>query len=301
MKKICVLSGKGGVGKSSIAASLAVLLSETRKVVCADCDVDASNLALVLGAMEKDFREWKKISTNQRAEINEKKCNSCRECVSKCYFGAIEWDEKKKKPLVNPLLCEGCGTCVIACPQKAIRLKKVNNAKAGFAKTAYGFNVFSAQLEMGESGSGKVVSFVKRMAGENSKDAEIMVIDSAAGIGCPVIASITGTDFVIAVTEPSPSAFSDLKRALGVVEHFGIPCGIVINKCDLNTENTLRIEKFAKSKNAKILSKIPYEKGFVEALIELRPVIELKPRTKEYFDEIASGLIKAGLAGKAFK
>ncbi len=286
MKRITVLSGKGGVGKSSIAASLAIAFSKKHKVICADCDVDASNLALVFGLREKDFEQWKNISTNEKARLNEKKCNGCGKCVDSCYFKAISWNGEKKQPVFDGFSCEGCGVCQIICPEKAIELVQVENAKIGFGKTKYGFAVVSGQLEMGESGSGKVVAEVKKLAEEKGGKADLMLIDAAAGIGCPVIASVVGSDFVVAVTEPTPSGLSDLKRALQMVSHFNIPYGIVINKYDLNQEFTKEVEKFAEENKTDILAKIPYDKSFVEALINLTPVVVYNPKTKKFFEEI---------------
>jgi len=289
MKKICVLSGKGGVGKSTIAAALAVLLSEKKKIICADCDVDASNLSLVLGVKEKDLTERKEISTGKKAEINQSKCISCGVCKETCYFGAI--DEENNSFTVNQLKCEGCGACALACPQKAIKMNECKNALLSVGETKYGFKVVSGQLKMGESGSGKIVAEVKMKAEKQAKNSELMLIDSAAGIGCPVIASVTGSDFVLAVTEPTPSGLSDLTRALTVVAHFGVPFGLVINKHDLNPEKTREITDFAINAGAKFTSLIPYDRAFVDSLIELKPVTEFDPKTREYFTEIEKKIV----------
>jgi MinD superfamily P-loop ATPase len=287
VKQITILSGKGGVGKSSITASLAIALSKKNKIACADCDVDASNLALVLGLHEKDFSEWKELSTNEKAVVDAEKCIGCKKCIKSCYFNAISWDAEKNIPSFDGFACEGCGTCGIVCPQNAISLEKVNNAKIGFGKTRYGFNVFSAQLNIGESGSGKVVAEVKKMALQKSESKKILLVDSAAGIGCPVIASVAGSNYALAVTEPSPSAFSDFKRAIQIVEHFGIPYGAVINKSDLNPEFSEKMEKFCKEKEIEILAKIPFDKSFSNALNELVPVIEFNPKLESVFGKIA--------------
>jgi len=290
MKTITILSGKGGVGKSSISASLAVALSETHKIICADCDVDASNLSLVFGLQEKDYDEWKPITTNKKARLIKEKCNGCRKCLETCYFDAIAWDEKNKIPIFKEFGCEGCRACELICPNGAIEIFDVNNAKIGYGKTKYGFFVVSSQLEMGESGSGKVVSAVKNLANKKSDNSDIMIIDAAAGIGCPVIASVTGSDYVIAVTEPTPSGFSDLKRALKVVNHFGIPQGLIINKFDLNPSFSKKIERFAKDNKIKIIANIPYDKNFLNALVNLVPIIDYSPKFKPLFYDIVSKL-----------
>ena len=287
MKTITILSGKGGVGKSSIAASLAIALSKDNKIICADCDVDASNLALVFGVKEEEFVEWNSITTNLKAKFDPQKCNGCKKCVESCYFDAIDWDTEKNKPIFKEFGCEGCGVCELVCPQDAISLYPVDNAKIGYGETNYGFKVVSGQLEIGESGSGKVVAAVKDLARKKAGDASIMIVDSAAGIGCPVIASVTGSDYVIAVTEPTPSGFSDLKRALEVVNHFKIPYGIIINKHDLNPDYTQHIEDFAKQENITVLSKIPYDKKFTNALVDLKPIIVSYPEFENLFKDIS--------------
>ena len=272
MKTVVVLSGKGGVGKSSLTASLAVLLGNKRKIVTVDCDVDAPNLALVLGVKKFDSRE--KISTNEKARLIESKCTGCKKCLI-CPFGAITWNGKKGKPVINKFLCEGCGVCSLVCPEGAIVLKKTQNAEVLTARTKYGFPLVLGQLKMGESGSGKVVSIVRQKAEEIARkvDADTILIDSSPGIGCPVIASIRGSDFVIAITEPTPSAFSDLRRALRVVEHFGIDYGLVINRWDLNREYTKKIEAFGRKRDIPVLGKLPYDRSFVDALVNLTPVV----------------------------
>ena len=281
MKTITVLSGKGGVGKSSIVASLAIALKK-KKIICADCDVDASNLALVFGL--KNFKEWKPITTNEKAKIDYKKCNGCGKCVKACYFNAISWDGKK--PIMKEFGCEGCGLCKIICPQNAIKLYNVYNAKIGYGETRYGFKIVAGQLKMGESGSGKIVAAVKELAQKKAEHAEIMLVDASAGIGCPVIASVSGSDYVIAVTEPTPSGFSDLNRALQMVNFFNIPYGIIINKFDLNLKHTKEIEDFAKRNKTKILAKIPYDKSFTDALVNLTPIIVFNKKYEKLFNDI---------------
>jgi len=166
----------------------------------------------------------------------------------------------------------------------------VNNAKIGYGITKYGFNVVAAQLEVGQSGSGKIVIEVKKLAESLGKDAEIMLIDSAAGIGCPVIASVSGSDYVIAVTEPTLSGFSDLKRVLAMVNQFRIPYGIIINKFDINAEICIEIERFVNERNVEILAKISYDRSFIDALVNLEPIIVYDKKYQKVFNEIKTKL-----------
>ncbi len=291
MKTITILSGKGGVGKSSLTASLAVLLAKKKKIIAVDCDVDAPNLALVLGV--KKFKTKEKIQTSEKARVITKTCPECKKNIDVCIFGAIDWDQRNRRPIINKFLCEGCGACELVFPKGTVKLEKVQNATINTAKTSYGFPIVSGQLKMGESGSGKVVTAVKQKAEKIAKKekAEIMLVDSSPGIGCPVIASIQGSDYVIAITEPTPAALNDLQRVLQVVEHFNIPYGLVINKWDVNKAFTKKIERFAKECKIPILGKLPYDKAFVNALVNLKPVVVYDKKYQDIFCEIFKKLI----------
>jgi MinD superfamily P-loop ATPase len=290
MKSIVILSGKGGVGKSSVAASLAVVFSKDKIIVCADCDVDASNLSLLFGLNTEKYAEWKPISTNQIAVIDYDKCTGCGKCKESCYFNAISLIEEK--PKINDFGCEGCGVCEIVCPFKAISLVDIDNAYIGYSKTKNGFYISSAQLLAGNSGSGKVVFEVKKKAKQIQPDAEMMIIDASAGIGCPVIASVTGNDYAVLITEPTPSSYSDMIRALEVVNHFKIRKGVIINKYDINEGFTKRIVDFANKNNIPILSKIPFDKAFVEAMTEMVPIVEYDKRYEKVFEDIKNIIIE---------
>lgn len=291
MKNITILSGKGGVGKSSVTASLAVLLSKKYKILAADCDVDAANLALVLGL--KRFSKKEGIQTSEKARLIPEKCIGCKKCLHTCIFGAISWDDEKNKPIFDKYLCEGCGACELVCPADAIELYHIQNADIFTGKTKYGLPIVSGQLRMGESGSGKVVTAVKsrveKMA--KGKNYDYAIFDSAPGIGCPVVASIQGSDFIVAVTEPNPATINDLKRVLKVVEHFRIPYGILINRWDLNKEYSARIAAFAKRHNVPILGKIPYDRAFVDALVNLTPIVAVDKKYEKLFSNILDNIL----------
>lgn len=291
-KILTVLSGKGGTGKTSLTASLAVLLAEKKRIIAVDCDVDAPNLALALGSVENTF-SWKPVYTSEKAVLIPEKCMGCKKCVSTCVFSAISWNEQEKKPIFDKFLCEGCGTCQLVCPAKAIKLKKVKNGKIGSVKSKYGFTLISGQLKPGESGSGNIVTEVRSFAEKLSKKqkTEIMLIDAAAGIGCPVIASVNDSDYIVAITEPTPTAFTDLKRALQVVEHFRIPYGLIINRYDINKKTSQKIENFAEKYGIPVLGKIPYNKNFVKALVELKPIVTWDKSASKLFSEILNRVL----------
>ncbi len=262
---IVVASGKGGVGKSMLASSLAILFSKEKSLIAVDCDVDTQNLGIWLGI--KKMKEGRIISVTETAKINEEKCIQCGKCAEVCRFVAIE--KESRGFAVNKFVCEGCGTCAIVCPVGAIELHKVENAVAQKAKTKFGFEVIGAQLFPGSTGSGKIVSELRQEA--KKLETEIVLLDSPAGIGCPVTATITNTQYAVLVTEPTPSGLSDLQRILLVVNHFNVPFGIVINRWDVNKEFSKKIEKFA-GKN--LLGKIPYDKKVVESLTIMKPILE---------------------------
>ncbi len=292
MKTITILSGKGGVGKSSITASLSVLLSKSRRIITADCDVDTPNLALCLG-LDCMKLSWENIKTSKKAELIKVKCTGCKKCFLNCNFNAISWNNKNNLPEFNKFICEGCAVCSLVCSSNAIRFKNVVNGKVGVSKTKYGFQIITGQLRIGESGSGEIVSIVRKnlLDFERKEWFDLALIDSAAGVGCPVIASVTGVDFVIAITEPMPAAFNDLKRALKVVDHFKIPYGIIINKYTINESFCKKIEKFAQKNNVPILGKIPYDKTFVEALVNFTPIVDYEKKYTKLFSDIVSKLI----------
>jgi MinD superfamily P-loop ATPase len=279
--KIVVASGKGGVGKSMLASALILLFSKEKKVVACDCDVDAPNLGLWLGITEYDTKE--KVSTSEKAFIDKKKCIRCGKCKEVCNFKAIE--KKNDEFEVNPFLCEGCGACKLVCPVNAIKIKPVKNGEIRVNKTKYNFPLISGKLYVGETGSGKIVEELKRKTEEFSYD--IAIFDSPAGIGCPVIASVRGTDYAILVTEPTPSGFSDLKRILEIVNHFQIPYGIVINKYDINQKVSEEIEKWAKEK---FLGKISYDKKVIDCIVNLKPIIKSDSKVVNEIDEIFKNL-----------
>lgn len=280
--KIAVTGGKGGTGKSMVATSLAVEFSKDKKTTLIDVDVECPNDHLLLSVKRKKYTKiYQPIP-----KWDFSKCTKCGQCAAVCKQNAIVFI-KDKYPAFIKDVCIGCKACLVACPQKAISETKKEIGTVYTGKN-YNVNLISGELKLGELASGEVVTEVRKYSEKINKKlkAEIILIDSAAGIGCPVIASLVGTDYIVGVTEPTPSALHDLKRVLYLANHFQIKHGIVINKYDLAKEFCLKIEKFAKENNIAIIGKIPYQKDFVDSTIKMKPVVEINPKYKKIFKNI---------------
>ena len=266
MKEMTILSGKGGTGKTTITASLAALSSET---VFADCDVDASNLHLLLKPEVAETIEFKGLNL---AVIDPERCIQCGLCEEKCRFNAIHGFT------VDSIHCEGCGVCVQICPVQAIDFVERICGHAYISETKYG-PMSHARLTPGMENSGKLVTLVrqnaKRLAEEGGK--ELVLVDGPPGIGCPVIASLSNIDQGLVVVEPTFSGIHDLKRALGLLEHFSIDSLVCINKHDLNHDNTKAIRGFCVEKGIDVLGLIPFDPRVTEAMVAGQPIVEFDP------------------------
>ena len=282
--KLVIASGKGGVGKSMLASTLAMLESKNKKTVAVDCDVDAPNLHLWLGEDEK-WDKTEKISTNELAVVDKDKCRLCGKCVKICAFQAIKIVNQQVK--INNFFCEGCGACEAVCPQKAIKMKKIINAEVKIKNQVQSMPVVSAQLYPGQTGSGKVVEEIKQRA--EKFNYQTMILDAPAGTGCPVIAALNGASRAVLITEPTPSGFSDLKRVWLVVDHFKIAFGVVINKWDVNKGLSKKIAGWAKDK---LLGKISYDQQVFKAIASLTPILKTDLLAKKEIKEIYNNLVK---------
>ena len=284
--KIAVTGGKGGVGKSMVATSLAVEYARESRTMLVDADAECPNDHLLLSIKRKKYT----IVYQPIPKWNFKKCNKCGKCASVCKQDAIVF-VKGKFPAFVKDACIGCKACVVACPVGAISVSKKEIGKVYTGKN-YGVNLVSGELKLGELASGEVVSEVRKYSDKISKKikAENIIIDSSPGIGCPVIASLVGTDYIVAVTEPTPSALFDLKRVLHLANHFEIKHGIVINKFDLEKRFYLKIEQFAKENKIPVIGKIPYRKDFVKSTIRMKPVVEINPEYKKMFENIIDNI-----------
>ncbi len=278
MKKITVISGKGGTGKTTVVANLSYLFND---LVLADCDVDAPNLHLLLNPKNEESKVFK---SNKLAVKDQSKCIDCGICYDVCRFNAVD-------PIsydIDSYKCEGCGVCVAMCPEDALSLKLLDTGMIYNSTTRFGPMVH-ANLKIGSDNSGKLVSEVREKATKKAEqlNKEVVLIDGSPGIGCPVISSITGVDLVLFVTEPSKSGFSDLKRVAQVIKHFNIPALAVINKYDINEKISEKIEEYLINEEIELVGKISFSSDIVDYLRNAELIVE-KDKDNKVSQEIKS-------------
>ena len=278
MKELVVVSGKGGTGKTSLVACFAAL---ARKKVLADCDVDAADLHLILEpVIERD----EVFKAGKKAEIIADKCTACGHCYELCAFDAISRDGPSNSFVpatfrIDPVACEGCGLCYYFCAEDAIRFEQAEAGRWFVSDTRFG-PLVHARLNPGEENSGKLVSMVRDQAHMLVKthDLELIIIDGPPGISCPVIASITGADLALVVTEPTLSGIHDLERVRKLTMHFSVPTLVCINKSDINPELAERIERQAKELDMQVIARLSYDPAVTEAQIKKLSVVEFTQR-----------------------
>lgn len=264
LKEIVVLSGKGGTGKTSTTGALAHLATRLgMKLVLADADVDAADLHLLL---RPDTQKKEEFRAGNLAVINADKCTGCGDCLGRCRFGAISRVPGSRVCVIEETSCEGCGVCVRFCPAGAIDFPERKSGEWYRSETRVG-PMIHARLDPGGENSGKLVSLVRREGKELAEKggADLLLTDGPPGIGCPVIASLTGCNLVLAVTEPTLSGERDLVRLFQLVRHFKIPAALVVNRWDVNPEITERLEKLAEAEGFVPVGRIPRDGSFTEA------------------------------------
>ena len=310
MNEIVVISGKGGTGKTSLLASFAALAGN---VVLADCDVDAADLHLLLAPTVKRREEFRcgreavivqevcircgaclarcrfgavlRVRGGDGTPVPTVSCKDCDFCVRSCPVKAIDFIQAMKDTcvsvdeamfVIDPTACEGCGVCVHACPAQAIAFPERVSGEWLVSDTRYGPMVH-ARLEPGGENSWKLVSQVRTVAKELAKErqADWILADGPPGVGCPVIASVSGVNLVVVVTEPTVSGAHDLGRVLELTRHFGIPAAVCVNKWDINPEMTERIEAAATVAGASLAGRVRYDRTVTAAQVEGKTVVEV--------------------------
>ncbi len=274
MNEVVVISGKGGTGKTSVLASFASLAGQA---VLADCDVDAADLHLVLAP---EILERHEFSGGSQAGIRPDACTGCGRCREVCRFEAIgerAGAAEASRPIfrVDPVACEGCGLCQRVCPAGAIDFGPAVNGEWYISRTRCGPMVH-AKLGVAAENSGKLVSLVRRHARRIAEENQLglVLVDGSPGIGCPVIASITGASLVLIVTEPTLSGLHDLRRVAGLARHFGIPARVCVNKWDLNCDVALQIEQWATEYGLPVAGRLRYDQLVTRAQIQRQSVVE---------------------------
>lgn len=270
IREIVVISGKGGTGKTSLAASFACLGDD---LVLCDADVDAANMHLLL---RPDVGKTSDFTGGSIAKIDAQRCTECGTCRELCKFDAISEDF-----IVDELACEGCGVCVDLCPEKAIDFPVQVCGQWFVSETRVGPMVH-ARLGAGAENSGKLVSLVRQEArkiAENS-DRNLLLTDGPPGIGCPVIAAIGGASVVVIVVEPTLSGMHDMQRVADLAAHFKVQGLLCINKYDLNEEMSRKVEAFAGSRNIQMVGRIPFDPVFTKAMLLGKSVFEEAPQSE---------------------
>jgi len=272
MREIVVVSGKGGTGKTSISASFAVL--EGSNAIISDCDVDAANMHLLLGA---DFKTSEDFYSGETALIDEKSCTNCGDCFNVCRFDAIKVVDGQHR--VDPISCEGCWYCSRICPSESISMIPQKAGLLFQSNIKTGSKMVHAKLGFGAENSGKLVAKVKQEAKilALKEDKEYVITDGSPGIGCPVISSLSGANLVVLVTEATVSGLHDLERVYKMLKTFNLKAVCIINKFDLNSEMSQEIEKFLENEGVKVVGKLPYDETFTKAMAVAKPIVEFDP------------------------
>ncbi len=268
--EIVILSGKGGTGKTSITAAFAFL---AKNAVFTDCDVDAADLHMVLSP---EVYHQENFPSGAKAVVNKNTCTVCGLCKDLCRLDAISIIDNEIQ--IDEFACEGCGLCSIACPVEAITIKNYDKNHIYFADCRFGPMIYG-KLGIAEENSGKLVSKIRLYAKDIAQKhhSEMIITDGPPGIGCPVISSVSGSDLVVAVTEPTLSGWHDLERLINLIKQFHTPVKVIINKYDLNEDMCSVIENKLDNMNVEVLGRIPYDISMINALLEAKTINEFEP------------------------
>ncbi len=286
MKQLVLVSGKGGTGKTSVAAAFAHLAAQGRlagKVVLADADVDAANLGLVL---QPQLREEQDFQGGKVAVIDPQTCAFCGDCQAVCRFDAIHLhprplsQQERTEYWVDPIACDGCAACVYRCPTQSIAMREQMAGKFFLSESRYG-PLVHARLFPGQENSGKLVTLVKQRARllALEEGGELVLVDGPPGIGCPVIAAVSGASLALIVAEPTVAGVHDMRRVLDTCQHFGVPAMVAVNKADLFPLGTEEIESFCRGDGIETVGRIPFDPTVTSAMVAGEPVTAFAPQS----------------------
>ncbi len=275
MKQLVILSGKGGTGKTSVAAAFAHLAHEGPspvRAVLADADVDAANLELVLRPERLEMHDF---TGGSLAVIDPQLCQACGNCEAACRFDAILPGPTFR---VDPVACEGCAACAYQCPEEAIRMEPQLAGQWYRSESQYGL-LFHADLKPAQENSGKLVTLVKQQARLAALDGDysLLIVDGPPGIGCPVISVLSGADLALVVAEPTAAGVHDMQRILETAAHFRIPALVCVNKADLYPEGTRQIEFFCRRRGLEVVGSIPFDETVTRSMRNGEPVTAFSP------------------------
>jgi len=297
MKQLVILSGKGGTGKTSLAAAFAHLASQSGlagKVVLADADVDAANLELVL---QPKLREEQDFKGGKVAVIDPKTCALCGDCQAVCRFDAINHVDGLY--VVDPIACDGCAACVYQCPTQSISMREQIAGKFYFSESRYGL-LYHARLFPGQENSGRLVTLVKQRARLQAlnEGRELVIVDGPPGIGCPVISAVSGADLALIVAEPTVSGVHDMRRILQTVQHFGVWALVAVNKADVYPAGTEEIESFCWGNGIETVGRIPFDLTVASAMVGGEAVTAFRPEApasvaiRQVWERVISSLLE---------
>lgn len=270
-----ILSGKGGTGKTTVAAALAHLASRSHSIILADADVDAANLGLLLAPRRTETHEF---VSGEVAVLHADACTGCGKCLAACRFEAVTAEPRQRRPpayRVDEGNCEGCAACFYVCPAEAITMRPRHCGQWYASETRFG-PLLHAHLFAGQENSGLLVTRLRQeaLARAAADGVDLIIVDGPPGIGCPVIASVSGVDLALLVTEPSVSGIHDLERIRQTAAHFGIACAVVVNKADLNAARREEISAYCQREGLPLLGTIPYDLRAIHTMVQGHPVTE---------------------------
>lgn len=293
MKQLVILSGKGGTGKTSVAAAFAHLAANGNVAILVDADVDAANLELMLAP---DVLEAHEFGGGKVAVINEDSIDGCGICKDVCRFDAVH--EVDGIFQVDPIACDGCAACVYQCPAQSIHMQP-QIAGHWYRSTSRFGPLFHAALRPAQENSGKLVTMVKQQARLLAMDEsyDLVLVDGPPGIGCPVISAVSGADLALIVAEPTASGAHDMRRVLETTAHFDVPAMVCINKSDLYQQGSDEIEAYCREAGIPVAGKIPFDSSVTEAIVQGQPVTVFRPQAlasvaiKDLWERVTSELM----------